>query len=451
MRVDNISIGVLGAGISGLTIAYTLQQKGAEVTVYEKNGQPGGVMQTVHQNDWIVEAGPNTLLIRKQEIWDLIEKLNLNERVVKPGPEAKKRYIVRNGQLCAAPMSLVDFIKTDLLSTSAKWRLFKEPFITGNPDENESVAGFIRRRLGREVLDYGVNPFVSGIYAGDPKQLSMKHTFSTLYELEKNYGSLTKGFFKREKKTNKAERALVSFDNGLQVLPKTLAAELGNALKLNTPVHQISRSPSGWTLQAGNDTRHHDALVSTVPAYQLADIWSDKKSQQSVSQLTDIPYAPMSVLALGFKKEQVDHPLDGFGILIPEKEDYSFLGCLFSSTLFPHRAPGDHVLLTCFIGGARAPAMATGSTEALLNNLLPELQQLLNIQSAPVFHHHTFWQRAIPQYTVGYDHFLQSMDQIESANPGLFLAGNYRGGVSVPDCIMNGLETAERISTSIVH
>lgn len=447
--MTSTSIGILGAGISGLTTAYSLQQKGADVTVYEKNGQPGGVMQTYRKDGWLVEKGPNTLLIREQGIWDLISNLNLNNRIAKPGPEAKKRYIVRNGQLCAAPMSLVDFIKTDLLSASAKIRLLKEPFIAGNTDERESVAGFIRRRLGLEVLDYAVNPFVSGIYAGDPKQLSMQHTFSSLYELEKNYGSLTKGFLKGEKKTNKAERALISFDEGLQVLPKALASKLGSALKLNTTVHQISRSATGWTLQAGNETQHHDAVVNTIPAYQLENIWSDEKSQRSVSLLAKITYAPMSVLALGFERDQVGHPLDGFGVLIPEKEYYSFLGCLFSSTLFPNRSPENKVLLTCFIGGARNPEKASGSTQALHNHLLPELQELLNIQGQPVFHHHTYWKRAIPQYTVGFDHYLQSMDQIESASPGFFLGGNYRHGVSVPDCIINGMEMAERVSKNV--
>lgn len=446
MGTENTSIGILGAGISGLTTAYSLQQKGADVTVYEKNEYPGGVMQTHQQDSWLVEKGPNTLLIREQRIWDMVANLNLNNRLVKPGPEAQKRYIIRNGQLCAAPMSLVDFIKTDLLSASSKWRLLKEPFIAGNADERESVAGFIRRRLGREVLDYAVNPFVSGIYAGDPKQLSMQHTFSSLYELEKNYGSLTKGFFKCEKKTTKAERALVSFDNGLQVLPKALAAELGIALQLNTEIHRISRSATGWTLKAGTETQHHDVVVSTIPAYQLENIWSDEKTQQSVSQLAKITYAPMSVLALGFERDQVGHPLDGFGVLIPEKENYSFLGCLFSSTLFPNRAPENKVLLTCFMGGACQPSKASGSTEILLNRLIPELQELLNIQGQPVFHHHAYWKRAIPQYTLGFDQYLQSMDQIESANPGFFLGGNYRHGISVPDCIINGMEMAERVS-----
>lgn len=448
MKKNNNSIAILGAGITGLSVAYALQKRGINITIYEKGPRAGGVVQTQRDNDWLVEKGPNTLLVSDQRIWDLLDELQLNDDVLKPGEEAKKRYVIRDKQLHAVPLSLIDFIKTDLLSTTAKFRLFKEPFIAGNADDRESVAGFIRRRLGHEVLDYAVNPFVSGIYAGDPKQLSVKHTFSSLFTMEQEYGSIAKGFLKQKKSSRSAGRALISFKKGLHQLPQALANKLDDSLLLRCQVDQIKKIATGWVVKFKNGSstieNRHRAIISTIPAHQLPKIWNDEKSQQSVDQLADIKYVPMSALALGFRRNQIHHALDGFGMLIPEKEPFSMLGCLFSSSLFVQRAPKDHVLLTCFFGGARNPDIAAAPTELLIKEVLPQLDSLLKVSGPPVFHHHTFWEQAIPQYNVGYDHYLKSMKQVEKTNPGFFLAGNFRGGVSVPDCILNGLDTANK-------
>jgi len=443
---SNTPVGILGAGISGLSIAWALKKKGITATLYEKKDTAGGVIQTRRDNGWLVEEGPNTMLVRNQKIWDLLDELQLADQIIKPGAAAKKRYIIRDKKLCAAPMSLMDFLKTDLISTSAKFRLLKEPFISAPLNDDESIAGFIRRRLGSEPLNYAVNPFVSGIYAGDPKKLSIKHTFGSIFKMEKRHGSITKGFLKREKHNSKAERALISFEDGLQTLPKAFHKKLGDTVQLNAPISKISRTATDWNLELQTGEKvNHRAIVSTVPAYQLQDIWSVPKSTQSIRQLADIDYAPMSVLGLGFKRDQVNHSLNGFGMLIPEVEPFSLLGCLFSSSLFPNRAPQGHVLLTCFMGGARHRALAGQSMSTLISESLAQLDKLLGVEGQPVFSHHTYWPKAIPQYSVGYDTYLQCMDQMEKTNPGFYLAGNYRGGVSVPDCIINGFETAERI------
>jgi oxygen-dependent protoporphyrinogen oxidase len=344
----------------------------------------------------------------------------------------------------------MDFLRSDLLSWRAKLRLLGEPFISSPQKEEESIAQFIRRRLGKEPLDYAVNPFVSGVYAGDPERLSIRHTFSLLSDLEQEYGSITKGLLKRSKKKDVAERALISFDKGLQLLPETIAERLGDALHLHAEVQQISSEADGWDikLQRGNDTfeRRHHKLISALPLPQLAAIWDGQRSKQAFGALPNVEYASVSVLALGFRRKQVGHPLDGFGALIPEKEPFSLLGCLFSSSLFMGRAPEDHVLLTCFIGGSRHPGLAAHSTESLMAEVLPQLRHLLGIDGQPVFHHHRYWPQGIPQYNVGYDHYLQLMSQIEAKNSSFFLAGNYRGGVSVPDCMVNGFEAAAKVA-----
>jgi len=446
MNSKNTSTAILGAGITGLNTAYALQKKGIDVTIYEKENHAGGVIQTQPQNDWLVEKGPNTMLVRDQQIWDLLDELGLTNQILKPGPEAKKRYIIRNKKLCPAPMSLTDFLKTDLFSTQAKFRLLKEPFIEAPSVDDESIADFIHRRLGSEPLDYAANPFVSGIYAGDPDALSIKHTFGSLFEMEQEFGSITKGFFKRDKKKSSAQKALISFKNGMQSLPNALHKKLEHSIQLNSSVQDISTSKSGWTIRLDSgQQKNHKSVVSTIPPFNLAKIWHSDYSHQPINKLTEISYAPMSVLGLGFKREQINHPLDGFGMLIPEVEPFTLLGGLFSSSLFPNRAPENHALLTCFIGGDRHPKLAGRSTEKLLAEVMPQLRKLLDVDGRPVFQQHAYWPKAIPQYRVGYDEHLAAMDEVEQSNPGFFLAGNYRGGVSVPDCILNGFEAAGRV------
>ena len=432
-------IGILGAGISGLSAAYALKKKGYEVTVYEKSNQPGGVIQTKNRDGWKLEAGPNTLLINSKEVSDFISELNLSDELVEANPAAKKRFIIKNREPIPVPLSVRDFLSTDLISLKAKLRLLKEPFVSAGDDE-ESIANFISRRLGSEPLHYAVNPFVSGVYAGDAKKLSIKHTFSSLYNMEQDHGSLLKGMLAK-RKNNSIKRRLVSFQGGMQSLPKKLASEIGDSLKLDSTASKICRSDKKWELFTDDDSHMHDALISTIPAHTLARVFDTPQTQK----LADIPYAPMSVLHLGFHRINIEHPLDGFGMLIPEVENYNMLGCLFSSTLFEQRAPEDHVLLTCFMGGARNPDLALKAKDELCDIAVRELNELIGVQSDPVFTNHTFWKHAIPQYELGYDFFLDTVNNVESENEGLFLGGNYRGGVSVPDCITNGLEMANRI------
>jgi len=447
MTNKKTSVGILGGGISGLSTAYALAQQGIKATVYEKRSEVGGVIHSVQQNGWLVEEGPNTLMVKDQSTWDLLDQIGLNDPMVEANQIAKKRYVVKNGSPVALPSSLGSFLSTPLLSTGAKLRLFKEPFVAPSVQQDESIAQFIRRRLGKQPLDYGVNPFVSGVYAGDPKELSVKHTFSSLWKMEQQHGSIAKGFFKRDRSKTSAKRTLVSFEEGNQMLPKAMAASLSEPVSTSTTVKSAKRDGERWLLSGdvdGTSFEHqHDFLISTLPTHVLPEVFG----AQSFEELSELPYAPVSVLALGFKREQIKHPLDGFGMLIPEVEGCQTLGALFSSTLFPGRAPKDHELLTCFIGGDRNPEIASKSKEVLETTVLDELGNLLGINGMPVFSHHTFWPRAIPQYKVGHDHYLSLMNEIEQQHPGLFLEGNFRSGVSVPDCISTGFETAQTVHT----
>jgi len=447
MTNKKTAVGILGGGITGLTTAYALAQKGIASTVYEQHPEVGGAIRSISENGWLVEEGPNTLMVKSQAVWDLLDKLELSSQMVEANKKSKKRYVVKNGKPVALPTSLGSFISSPLLSVGAKLRLFKEPWMPRSVKHDESIATFISRRLGKQPLDYAVNPFVSGIYAGDPKQLSVKHTFGTLWEMEQEHGSLIKGMLKKKRPKQRPKRALISFRGGNQTLPKALAETLPHPVQTSTTVTSVARHESGWEVQShskeGAQTGVHRCLISTLPTYVLPGIFASKLFKE----LSSLPYAPLSVIALGFKKSEIKHPLDGFGMLIPEVENYNTLGTLFSSTLFGDRSPKNYHLLTCFIGGDRNPDLASEPTEKLRDIVTEELNQLLGIAGEPVFSHHNYWPRAIPQYKVGFDRYLSVMREVEKEHPGLYLAGNYRNGVSVPDCLSSGFETAQKVQT----
>jgi len=443
---ESVSVGILGAGISGLSIAYALEKAGIPITVYERSAEVGGAIHSVEKNGWLIEEGPNTLMIKSREVWDLLDDLGLEREIVEANKVAKKRFVVKDKNPVAIPMSAGNFLTTPLISAGAKLRLFKEPFVKASDQEDESVAEFIKRRIGRQPLDYGVNPFVSGIYAGDPKKLSIKHTFSALWDLEQQYGSIMKGMLKRGRTESRPKRAMISFQKGNQVLPKAMAKALKHPVKTSYTISSIKKSKDAdWVITGTSPDKafeaRHQCLVSTLPTYVFGELFEP----EFVGELAHLPYAPVSVLGLGFNADHIDHPLDGFGVLIPEVENFNTLGALFSSTLFPNRAPKEHELLTCFIGGARNPELARKSTKKLSEIVLDELSRLIGIRGEPVFQHQKYWQKAIPQYTVGYDRYLAAMNKIEGQNPGLYLQGNFRKGVSVPDCISSGFETAQDV------
>lgn len=446
-----MKIGIIGGGITGLTAAWALTKAHHEVKVFEAGKEPGGVMQTHHEDGWLVETGPNTVMARSPKIGRLIYGLGLEDEWMFADDTANKRYIVRNAKTVPLPMGVGSFLSTDLFSLKAKLRLLREPFISAwDNREEENLAHFVRRRLGDEFLDYAINPFVAGVYAGSPDSLSVKHAFPKLYELEQRYGSLIKGqiFGARERKkreeTEKTKARLFTFKNGLQALPQRMAEQLGASVEYGAEVKRISGNEGSWKIDTGDKSfSDFDAVICTVPLHQLDSIRFETRGTEQLDVLGDLYYPPVSVVATGFKRDQVEHPLDGFGMLIPEAEGRSMLGTLFTSSLFPGRAPEGHVLLTTFVGGSRQPEMAKRSTEDLYPFIENDLQDLLGVQGKPVFLHHRQWPHAIPQYQVGYGKYLRAMKQFEEANPGFRFAGNFRGGISVSDCLTNALELVD--------
>jgi oxygen-dependent protoporphyrinogen oxidase len=438
---------IIGAGISGLARAWQLKRHGQDCTVLEQSALPGGAMRSYREGDYLAEEGPNSILLNSLEIEAFLDSIpGLNASIIEALPEANKRFIVRNGKPHAVPTGPLSAITTPLWSFAGKLRVLKEPFVKAAPaDSEENVADFVRRRLGDELYRYAINPLVGGIYAGDPEKLSLPHAFPKLHALDQHHGGLIRGGIAkmraaRANKGPKPRKRIISFKDGMAELPEKLAAALADSLHTAVSISSIRKSGEQWTVAwsspDGTITEDSfDQLILTVPAHRLAHLPFESALQDELHRLRAIDYPPVSVLSLGFKRADVAHPIDGFGALVPECEGHKILGVLFPSSLFPQRAPEGEVLLTVFIGGERQPECATADTETLMATVLPELEQLLGIHGQPTFVHHKHWDKAIPQYKLGYGAQLAEMERIEQNHPGLHLAGNYRTGISVTYCL----------------
>lgn len=447
--MKNKKIGVIGSGITGLTAANILEKRGFEVTLFEKNSEPGGAIKSVQNGDWLTEYGPNTLLLKEKIVTDFLKGLELEPETLIANSEASKRYIVKNGELVPLPLSFMGAISTPLFSFLGKLRLLLEPFISVNSNRDQTVAEFVERRLGKEMLDYAMNPFVAGIFANNPDQLSLRHVFPQMTFLEEQYGSLILGAVagsKRRKREGKTGRSLISFKMGIQELPKRLASSL-TQIHYNQRITAFERQGQQWILKSDEKSfGPFDHVIINIPLYQSAELLNTLPNYHFKFDI-DVDYPPLSVLHLGYKKSDIQHSLDGFGFLVPEVEKRYILGALFSSTLFEGRAPADHHLLTVFVGGGRQPELAGLATHKLLPIVEKELSELIGLNNTCHFMDHVYWPKAIPAYHVGYDSVLDQMDQFEDQYEGLILAGNFRNGVSVPDCIKNGKELAESFIT----
>jgi oxygen-dependent protoporphyrinogen oxidase len=447
---------IVGAGVSGLCVAYWLRKHGVDVLVLEKESHAGGTMKTLREDGWLIEAGPNTALETTLLFQPLFDEIGLTEKRIYADSASSKRYILRDGTLHALPLGPVSFVTSRLWTWRGKLRLLKEPFI-GRADNEESVAEFVRRRLGSEFLDYAINPFVAGVFAGDPESLSVQAAFPKLYALEEKYGGLIKGLVKgRKERKERAEKAkssarLFSFIDGMQSLPDALATSLGDSIRYNCPVETIIPLRAGrfpvYTVYGPNATTIASdvrAVVLSAPAYATAGIIRPIDPEMART-LESIYYPPVVEVFMGFKQEQVRQPLDGFGFLIPEKEQRKILGTIWSSVLFPGRAPRDHVALTTFIGGARQPALTEQDDESIASAVLSELKTIMRVEGQPIYTRITRWAKAIPQYTLGYPRILNAMTGFEQNFRGAFLCSNFRGGIAVGDCVANAQDTTKKV------
>ena len=434
---------IIGAGISGLATAYFLRKRGWSPLLLEAAATPGGNLQSRREEGYLRDMGPNSLLLKGQIVPEWLRELHLEEDIVEANPLAKRRYILNRHRQPVALGPGVLF-GGGLLSARGRLRLLGEPFRSPRrmQDDEESVADFVRRRLGDEALTWLVDPFVSGVFAGNPARLSVQATLPRLVALEQDGGSLLRGALRaRNKKSPGTPKTrLISFREGLQTLPLRVASTLGDALRCNTPVDQLGNSDGIWQVSSGNQAWQSKRLILALPAGAAARLLAPTDAALA-RELDAILYPAVGTLSIGFQRIQVQHPLDGFGMLIPRVMGLETLGVLFSSTLFPGRAPADKVLLTAFIGGSQND-LSGRSDDDLLATALHEINPLLGISGKPIFTRCQTWPKAIPQYEIGHLDGIRRIDALSARHPGLYFRANWREGVALGDC----MEEAYRFS-----
>ncbi|MBI9072018.1 MAG: protoporphyrinogen oxidase [Melioribacteraceae bacterium] len=459
MNKNEISITIIGAGISGLATAFWLKKEGYSITVLEAGSKPGGSMISEKIGEYLVDYGPNSGLETSPKIRELVEEVGLTKEMIYANKVGDKRYILRDNKLHALPTSPQAMIKSKLFSTKGKLRLMLEPFIGKSEDGYyQSISEFVSRRLGQEFLDYAINPFVSGVFAGDPDKLSVKSAFPKLYRLEELYGGLIKGMVKgaRERKKraeqSKQNAKMFSFLNGMQSFPVAISNSLGDSVFYNSTVNSITKDDNKYNITYTNKEKEislqSDIVLSTVPSFKFSKIFSELDSLLN-KKLNDIFYPKVMLLYLGYNKKSIGQPLDGFGFLIPRLEKKKFLGAIWSSNLFPNRCPEDHASFSLFVGGANAQHIFDENFEQYKKEIINEFNDLMKIKEQPIFIKEKLWDKAIPQYNLGYIEHERFCDQFEKKNPGIFVSGNFRGGISVGDCIKNSDIVANKISEYI--
>jgi oxygen-dependent protoporphyrinogen oxidase len=446
-----MKVAIVGGGLTGLAAAYRLQTLGFEPTVFEAASRPGGVVWSERERGFLAESGPNSFSASNPIVARLLNELGLADRLLEAGLASRHRYIVREARLEALPRSPVELLSTPLLSPSAKLRLLKEFFISRQDVAvEESVGAFVRRRFGDEVLAYLANPFVSGVYAGDPDALSMRHALPKLYAIEQEHGSMLAAMVaqvraSRQTTASVARGSVFSFPRGLGELTEALAQRLAGRVCTTTPVRRIGRRAFQWIVGTEQGDGRFAGVIFAAPAHAFGDIELGCDEGQRLREAAAIEYAPVAVVVLGFPRGAVAHPLDGFGMVIPAAEQRRVLGTLFSSSLFPGRAPEGYVTLTTFVGGTCQPDLTRLEPEALLSLVRNELTELLGAFGEPAYQRVTVWPKAIPQYVVGHQRWLDLFDEVEAANAGLALVGTYRFGVSLGDALASGLSAGDRL------
>ena len=449
-------IAIIGGGISGLTAAYILtsSKPDLEVTVFESDSRAGGKIWSEQAEGYLCEKGPNGFLDNKPRTLELCKRLAIDP--VRSNENSKKRFIFSEGRLKALPESPGSFLKSDLLSWPGKLRLLGELIASKGP-EDETVADFIKRRLGKEALEKLIDPMCSGIYAGDPYSMSIKSCFPRIKELEQNYGSLIRAMIKikkerkalsKDKGETKVSAApggtLTSFYNGAQTITDALAEKLQGRLHTDQSVKAVSRSNGAYKVHTADTAYDADMVIFAVPAYAASDILRDLDAELSKT-LSHIPYPHVAVVCFGYSKVKVTHSLVGFGFLVPHMEGRKILGTLWDSSVFPNRAAEGNALLRTMAGGAKAPEMAHLDDDKIISTVFDELKPVMGLRTDPDMVRVYRWHKAIPQYLIGHISILNTIDRRLQSFPGLYLTGNAYRGIGINDCVENSYRLAESI------
>jgi oxygen-dependent protoporphyrinogen oxidase len=466
---DRVEALVVGAGISGLATAYALQKAGIAIRVVEAATRPGGVIQSVKRDGYLLECGPQSFS-GNSSISAMCRDLGILDERLLADPRAP-RYVLIDGKLQNVPMG-PGLLTSSFLSGGTRTAILRDIFgKSESPEPDESVAGFVRRKFSPTLLDRLVGPFVSGIYAGDPEKLSLRAAFPILYEAEKAAGSITRGVFKVLKQRNaangtqpslpKEKATLQTFRDGNETLIHAIAARLGERLTCGTEVTRIEALDPGQEPKAaqfriglrgpkGEETIEAERLILSVPT-ETAGRLLEPLDLGFAAQLGTIAYSGVAVVSLGYRKGDVGDSLAGFGFLVPRSSGLSILGTVWNSSLFPGRAPDGQALLTSFVGGATNPGAVKKSPEQLAAQVHREMSPLLRLRKEPVFSNVTIWQRAIPQYNLGHTARIAALGPLRARFPGLYFSGNYLNGPAIGTCVEQAMKVADDVRVSFAN
>ena len=467
---------VIGGGISGLAAAHRLLELDptARVTLIEASSRLGGTIRTDERDGFLLERGPDSFISEKPEAVALAKRLGLESRLVQTNHEHRRSFIVRNGRLrpvpegfqLLAPSRIWPFLTTDIFSLAGKARMAADLFLPRRSTNgattqsslnttDESLADFVRRRLGREALERMAQPMVGGIYTADPETLSLRATLPRFLDMERDHRSLILAMLRKARSQAAAEKSgtsgaryslFLSFDNGMEVLAQALEQKLTPIeIRKETRVQSLSRSGDSWTIPlSSGETLEADAVCLALPAYSAATLLSHV-APQLTDKLNKIKYASTATINLAYRRDAIQHPLNGFGFVVPFVEKRSLIACTFSSVKFAGRAPHDHVLLRAFAGGALQPEVFALDETDLQQRVEKDLHELLGINGRPIFAEVAKWKNSMPQYEVGHLDRVQAIETGLAQLPNLALAGNAYRGAGIPDCIRSGETAAERL------
>lgn len=438
------TIAVLGGGISGLSTAWYLKREGFEVTLFEAQEDTGGVIRSVSNQYSVFDFGPNTIRDKTGSISEMIADLGLKDEVLSMSEGSKNRFIVRNGELKKIKQNPISFLFSDVLSWKGKKELFSEPFRKAlKSDDDESVGTFLERRIGMEAVDYLADPFFSGIYAGDLYSLSKKKLIGKLADFEQEYGSISKGFLKSRKKKSSFKPKVISFKKGVQQLTDKLTECLQDSI-LHEEVKSLQVLENNLKVRTTVKDYTFDKIVSCLPAYVLKEVLKtdDLKVEESLSEIN---YSPMLSTQLVFKKEDLNLPENGFGFLVPRKENIRLLGAIWKSNIFPEQTEDEYVHVNLMTGGAHDRKILDGDISKIEEEIIDEFSFIMNADGKAKVISSKLWKNAIPQFHVGYASVNKELQHFEQNNCGLYIGSNYRWGVSVSDCVDGAKKLSEFI------
>jgi oxygen-dependent protoporphyrinogen oxidase len=464
MSEEKKHVVIVGGGITGVTAAYYLQKKINEeklpitYTLVEANEQLGGKIRTEYRDGFVIERGPDSFLARKTSASKLVREVGLEDQLTyNTTGQAyilinKELYPIPEGSIMGIPTKLSPFITTRLFSPIAKARAGADLVLPRSQQQGDQALGqFFRRRLGNQVVDHLIEPLLSGIYAGDIDKLSLMSTFPQFYEVEKKYRSLIVGMSKfapRKKPANAAKKSggiFLTLKTGLESLVEAVEDKLDSkAVKKGTAVRNISKAENRYELiLESGEALSADSVVMAAPHEVTASLFSQLGIGEKLQQ---IPSTSVATVALAFPKSAVSNDVHGTGFVVSKKSDYTITACTWTNKKWPHSTPEGKVLLRCYVGRAADQSIVYQSDEEILATVLRDLNKVMNISAEPDFYYITRWKKAMPQYTVGHQERIESVQkQFQAEAPGVFLTGASYEGVGLPDCIVSGEKAVEQI------